>query len=211
MAEELVMHSVYTDADLLETYKQRKKILNTFWLITFAYLTFCIAWWLYYMTLPYNHAMQKTCKLVVCMVSPIYVASLFPLMGIKFSRVNRYYKALLNFSLGRKSVERNYFYTFEKHNLQKDNIDVTYAVFEAWNKKKQEWMEREAYCDNEKPLPDLGSGDYVQYIVQSNFIVQYRILDRGVLEFEEEGEYEEEAVAVNVADEDEAKSEQGEN
>ena len=54
-------------------------------------------------------------------------------------------------------------------------------------------MEREAYFDMEKPLPQLGSGDYVQYIVQSNFIVQYRILEKGVYEFEEvsdEDEYE---------------------
>ena len=49
-------------------------------------------------------------------------------------------------------------------------------------------MEREAYFDCEKPLPEFGSGDYVQYIVQSNFIVQYRILERGVYKFEEVSE-----------------------
>ncbi len=190
MAEELTMQSVYTDADLLSVHKQRKKILWVFWAITLVYAVFCIGWLAYYMTLPYHHSMQKVCKWAVYIISPLYVAALFPLMGIKFSRVNRYYKALLNFSSGLKNVEKNYFYTFEKHNLQKDNIDVTYAVFEAWNKKKQEWMEREAYFDSEKPLPDFGSGDYVQYVVQSNFIIQYRILARGVLEFEEEDEYE---------------------
>ena len=138
-------------------------------------------------------------------MSPVYVIVLYPLMGIKYSRVNRYYKALLNFSCGRKNVEKNYFYSFEKHNLQKDNIDVTYAVFEAWNKKKQEWMEREAYFDSEKKLPDFGSGDYVQYVVQSNFIVQYRIIEKGVLEFEEEeyeeDDYEEDAEMANTAEE----------
>ena len=46
-------------------------------------------------------------------------------------------------------------------------------------------MEREAYFDCEKPLPEVGSGDYVQYIIQSNFIIQYRILERGVYKFEE--------------------------
>ena len=96
---------------------------------------------------------------------------------------------MLNFSSGLKNVEKNYFYCFEEHNLQKDNIDVTYVVFETWNKKKQEWMEREAYFDTEKALPDFGSGDYVQYIVQSNFIVQYRVLERGVLKFEEVDDY----------------------
>ena len=34
-------------------------------------------------------------------------------------------------------------------------------------------------------LPELESGDYVQYITQSNFVVQYRILQKQALEFEE--------------------------
>ena len=69
--------------------------------------------------------------------------------------------------------------------MQKDNIDVIGCVFETWNKKKCEWMDREAYFDLEKPLPNFDSGDYVQYITQSNFIVQYRILQKQALEFEE--------------------------
>ncbi len=196
MAEELTMRNVYTDADLLAIYKQKKKVLWIFWAITLVYASFCIGWLIYYISLPYNHPMQNVCKGAVFVVSPIYVIALFPLMGIKYSRIRRYYKALLTFSSGRKNVEKNYFYTFEEHNLQKDNIDVTYAIFEAWNKKKQEWMEREAYFDCEKPLPDFGSGDYVQYIVQSNFIVQYRVIARGVLEFEEEDDYEDEVSAA---------------
>ena len=200
MTEELSMQSVYTDADLLAVYKQKKKILGVFWLITWVYAAFCLTWWIYYMSLPYNHAMLNTCKWAVFIASPIYVIALFPVMGIAYSRVHRYYKALLSFSSGRKNIETNYFYCFEEHNLQKDNIDVTYAVFEAWNKKKQEWMEREAYFDSEKALPDFGSGDYVQYVVQSNFIVQYRVLQRGVLKFEEESYEDGEDVCEDICE-----------
>lgn len=182
------MQSVYKDADLLSVYKQRWRILSVFWCVTIVYFAFCIAWWLYYITLPYNDPMQTLPKAMVYISSPIYVIILFPLMGIKFSRVNRYYKVLRGFSEGLKNEEKHYFYCFEKHNLQKDNIDVTYCIFEKWNEKKQEWLDREAYFDPEKPLPDFGSGDYVQYIVQSNFILQYCVLQRGVLQFEEEEE-----------------------
>ena len=76
------------------------------------------------------------------------------------------------------------FYVFEKKTLQKDNIDVTGCIFETWSKKKQEWLDREAYWDNEKELPPFESGDYVKYIVQSNIIVQYDILEKHALEFE---------------------------
>lgn len=180
------MVSVYNDADFLSVYKQRRNLLRVFWLITVAYLAFDIAWLSYYISLPYNDSMQTLPKAMVYVVSAIYVVTLFPLMGIKFSRVNRYYKALSNFSVGIKNVEKNYFYCFEKHNLQKDNIDVDYCIFETWNKKKHEWMDREAYFDCEKTLPDFHEGDYVQYIVQSNFIVQYRVLEREVYKFTEQ-------------------------
>ena len=89
--------------------------------------------------------------------------------------------------------EKNYFYRFREKSLQKDNIDVVACVFETWNKKKQEWLEREVYADPEKPLPEFSEGDLVRYISQDNMLVQYEILERHALEFEEEdGEYEEE-------------------
>lgn len=184
------MTSVYNDADLMSVYKQKCKIANVFLGVTLAYATFCIAWLVYYISLPYKDPMQVLPKAMVFVASALYVAFSFPFMGVKYSRVRRYYKALVNFSEGLKNEEKNYFYCFEEHNLQKDNIDVTYCVFETWSKKKKEWMEREVYFDTEKPLPDFGSGDFVQYVTQSNFIVQYRVLERGVFKFEEVDEEE---------------------
>ena len=112
-------------------------------------------------------------------------------MSIKYSRVRRYCKMLSYVGEGLKAEECNYFYTFREKSLQKDNIDVVGCVFETWSKKKCEWMEREAYFDPEKPLPDFGSGDLVRYVVQSNFIVQYEILERHAYEFSEYEEDEE--------------------
>lgn len=192
------MTSVYSDADFLAIYKQKRSVLRVFWAITLVYAAFCISWLMYYISLPYNHSMQILPKAMVYVISVVYVVVLFPLMGIKFSRLRRYYKALSNFSIGMKNVEKNYFYCFEEHNLQKDNIDVNYCIFETWNKKKHEWMEREAYFDCEKPLPEFGSGDYVQYIIQSNFIIQYRILERGVYKFEEVTEGDEDTETGSV-------------
>ena len=93
-------------------------------------------------------------------------------------------------SLGLKGEESNYFYRFEEQSLQKDNIDVMGCVFETWNEKKQEWLDRVAYWDVEKPLPPFEEGDYAQYIVQSNFVIQYDILQKRALEFEEVDDYE---------------------
>ena len=186
------MTSVYTDADYLAVYKQKKRIFGVFWAVTAVYAIFCIAWWIFYMGLPYKDPQQKLAKACVYVASVLYVVFAYLYLSIKGSRIKRYFKLMGYLSEGIKNEEKNYFYVFEKKTLQKDNIDVWGCVFETWNKKKQEWMDREAYWDNEKPLPELGSGDYVRYVVQSNIIVQYEILEKHALEFEEvdEEEYE---------------------
>ena len=185
------MTSVYTDADYLAVYKQKKKIFGAFWAVTAVYAIFCIAWWIYYIGLPYADPMQKLPKACVYVASVLYVIFSFLYLSIKGSRVKKYFRLMGYLSEGLKNEEKNYFYAFEKKTLQKDNIDVWGCVFETWSKKKQEWLDREAYWDNEKPLPEFDSGDYVKYIVQSNIIVQYEILEKHALEFEEiDDEYE---------------------
>lgn len=185
------MTSVYSDADYLAVYKQKKRIFGVFYAVTFVYLAFCIAWLAYYISLPYADPMQSLPKTCVYIASALYVVFAFPYLAIKGSRIRRYFKLMTYLSDGLKGEEKNYFYAFEKKLLQKDNIDVWGCIFETWNKKKQEWMDREAYWDCEKPLPEFESGDFVQYIVQSNVIVQYKILEKKALEFEEIDEDEE--------------------
>ena len=203
------MTSVYCDADFLAAYKQKKKIFGVFWAVTLAYLAFCIAWLVYFISLPYADPMQPLPKACVFVMSGVYMIFAFPYLAIKGSRIRRYFKLMTYLSDGLKSEEKNYFYTFEKKFLQKDNIDVTGCVFETWSKKKQEWLDREAYWDNEKPLPPFESGDYVKYIVQSNIVIQYEILEKHALEFEivdedaeaEEDDYLPEEDEVSTADE----------
>lgn len=201
------MISVYNDADFLSVYKQRKRVLDIFLIATLVYMVFSIAWLIYYIGLPYKDPMQTLPKACVFVASAVYAVLVFPFMAIKFSRINRYYKLLRGFSDGLKNEEKNYFYCFEEKSLQKDNVDVIGCVFETWSKKKSEWMEREAYFDVEKPLPVLESGDYVRYIVQSNFILQYEILEHKALEFEEVID---EEIEESTKTQEEAKQEDGE-
>ncbi len=202
------METVYKDADYLSVYKQRNRTLGVFWAATLAYLAFCGAWLVYHISLPYKDPMLKLPKMYVISATVVYTALIFPFMSIKFGRVNRYYKLLGYLSEGLKKEEKNYFYCFEEKALQKDNVDVMGCVFETWSKKRSEWMEREAFWDKEKPLPNLDSGDYVQYIVQSNFIVQYKILQKQALEFQEEED--ENAVIEPIAEETAAQTTQAE-
>ncbi len=179
------MISVYQDADYLAAYKQKKKLWWIFMAVTAVYLAFCVAILIYHISLPYASSKDKLPKWCVYIVSFLYVVFAFLFLGIKYSRVKRYTKMLYYVSNGLKNEENNYFYCFDEKTLQKDNIDVLSCVFETWSKKKSEWLEREAYFDPEMPLPPFESGDYVRYITQSNFVIQYEILQKKALEFEE--------------------------
>lgn len=179
------MVSVYSDADYYAAYKQKQRLFWIFMGVTGAYLAFCVAWWIYFMGLPYSDPMPIVPQIFIYAASVLYVVFAFPYLGIKYSRVRRYNKMLFYVSEGLKMEEANYFYTFREKSLQKDNLDTVGCVFETWNKKKSEWMEREAYFDVEKPLPEFEEGDFIRYVTQSNFIIQYEILQKRALEFEE--------------------------
>ena len=181
------MVSVYTDADYLSAHKQKQRLFYIFMGVTLVYLAFCISWWIYFMGLPYvaSKFLPKAC---VYIASVLYTVFACIYLALPYSRVRRYNKMLSYVCEGLKTEEKNFFYAFREKSLQKENIDVVSCVFETWNKKKQEWMEREVYLDAEKPLPAFESGDYVRYVTQSNFIIKYEILQKQALEFEEEDE-----------------------
>ena len=180
------METIYSDADFLSVVKQRNKILGVFWGVTAAYVAFCVAWLVYHISLPYADPMLYLPKLCVYVASAAFVVFAFPFMGIKYHRVNRYYKFMYYVSEGLKNEEENYFVCFAKKDLQKDGVDVVSCVFKTWNKKKSEWMEREVYFDPEMDWPDLEHGDRVRYVVQSNFLIQYDVVERGALQDEDE-------------------------
>ncbi len=200
------MICVYNDADFLSAYQQKRKYFWIFIGVTAFYLAFCIGWLVYFIGLPYiaSKTLPKAC---VYVSSALYVAFSCVFLSIKYGRVRKYYKMLSYVSSGMKMTEENYFYCFREKSLQKDNIDVSACVFETWSKKKQEWLEREVYFDSEKPLPDFSEGDLVRYITQSNFIVQYEIVQKHALEFEEE-EYEDEETGETENTEENAQGEE---
>ena len=113
---------VYSDADFLAVIKQRHRILNVFFGVTFAFLAFCIGWLIYYWGLPYNDPMQALPKTMIFVFTGVYIIFLFPFMGIKYSRVNHYYRLLATISEGRKTEETCYFAFFAMKELQKINF-----------------------------------------------------------------------------------------
>ena len=203
-----MMETVYTDKDFLDVYKQRARILNVFVAVLIADVAFCVAWLSYYMSLPYADPMQALPQACVYVASGLFVIFVAPYMGIKYHRVNKYYKFLFYVSEGKKYEETCYFVGFARTELQKDNVDVISCIFKKWNKKKSEWMEREVYFDVEKEWPDLEQGDLVHYIAQSNFLIQYDVLERVEVEEDEDEEEGEEVTQESQNETQEAAQEE---
>ncbi len=179
------MVSIYSDAEYLSAYKQKQRIWWTFIGVTVLYLTICVGLVCYHASLPYADPRLTSPKSIVYVLTALYIAFVYPYMGIKYGRVKRYFALLNQFSYGIKQEENNYFYCFDRCVLEKNSISAESCVFETWSKKKCEWNEREAYFDVECDRPPFENGDYVRYITQSNFVIEYEILQKKALEFEE--------------------------
>ena len=177
------MVKVYSDADYLSALKQKKRIWTIFWSVTIFYALFCIAWLLYYTTLPVHPEADRVLpQAMVYVASAIYIIFICPFAGIKLARVRKYCKMMSFISLGKKNVEESYFMGFYKKRLQKDSVDVISCIFRVWNKRRKDWSEREAYIDNEQDWPELERGDYVRFVTQSNFVIEYEVLREGAMQ-----------------------------
>ena len=191
------MQRVYTDEDFNAAADQRKRVARVFWIVLAVYIALAAASLIYYTSLPYKDKMQSLPKTVMFISTALFVVFLFLYMGIKYHRINKYYKMVYYLSEGLKNVEENYFVGFELNDLQKDSVDAISCVFRTWSYKKKEWMRREAYWDVEKRLPPFEKGDLVKYVVQSNFIVAYEIEEKA-----EKQENENEAVTLPAVGEE---------
>ena len=191
------MQRVYTDEDFNGAADQRKRVARVFWIVLAVYIALAAVSLIYYTSLPYKDKMQSLPKTVMFISTALFVVFLFLYMGIKYHRINKYYKMVYYLSEGLKNVEENYFVGFELNDLQKDSVDAISCVFRTWSYKKKEWMRREAYWDVEKRLPPFEKGDLVKYVVQSNFIVAYEIEEKA-----EKQENENEAVTLPAVGEE---------
>lgn len=179
------MQRVYTDEDFAMAERQKKNILTVFWIVLAVYAAVCAVSLAYFISLPYKDEMQTLPKAVVFVCTAVLIVFLFLYVGIKYRRASKYYKMIYFLSEGMKNVEENIFVGFEYNDLQKDGVDAVSCVFKTWNAKKKEWMRREAYWDAEKSFPPFDRGDRVKYIVQSNFIVAYEVIEHVSEPFEE--------------------------
>ncbi len=169
------MTRLYSDKDLWEAFKQRRRLLSVFIAVTAVYAAAMVALIVSYIMLPYKDPNGAWIVAVSCVITALYLMFSFPFMGICFKRSNAYCKMLKFLSVGIKECTTAPFAGIEDWTTR-DGVDVNVATFSVHNIKRDEDMLRQIYVDGEKDFPAFEEGKRVCMITQGNLLVEYELL-----------------------------------
>ena len=175
--------------------KQRKKTLIVYFIILGIFLLTTGGLLAWYLLLEYKSPMITVVKIIQHSLSAIFVIFSFIYFGIKYKRVNRYYRIIRYVATGVKEYSEASFFEYSYNVQDKDGVDFKALIFLEWNKYKKDYFERKVLIFNEKPFPEFEEGDYVKFVTQSNILVSYEIVEKASKE-EPKKENQEEQSAV---------------
>lgn len=178
------MVKLYTDDDLWNAVKQKRRILGIFLAVLSVWLlatSGCATW---YALLPYQDPMLKWVIVIACVITALFLMFAFPFMGISYKRSKAYVKMLKFFSEGLKECCVAPFDGVDDW-ITHDGVDVNVADFSVPNIKRDGMMTRQILIDGEKDFPPFREGVKARMIVQGNLLLEYEILQEDEDEKEE--------------------------
>ena len=175
------MTNYYTDAELNSAKKQKNKTLIIYFIVFGVYIAVSLAFYIYYLTLPYSGYKDTAHKISMIKlghysITAVFVIFSFIYLGIKYKRVNRYYKLCTHMSTGIREQSTGSFLEYNEDIHDKDGVDFKSLVFIEWNKYKKDFFERKVLVFYEKPFPEIPENANVSYITQGNILISYEIL-----------------------------------
>ncbi|MBQ9485372.1 MAG: hypothetical protein IJU83_00885 [Clostridia bacterium] len=175
------MIEYYTQTELDSAKKQKNRTLAVYFVVLGIYLAASVAFWIYYMTLPYEGygdtaRTVSLIKLSHYSLTAVFVIFSFLYLGIKFKRVNRYYRECVHLSTGLRETSTGSFLEYDENIQDKDGVDFKALIFIEWNKYKNDFFERKVLVFYEKPFPEIPEQANVSYVTQGNVLVSYEIL-----------------------------------
>ncbi len=171
------MTKLYSDLDLYDAIKQRRRLLGGYLTALALFLGGFATLVTFYCLLPYNDPTAKWYVVGTSVLTGLFIIFSFPYMGISFKRCNAYCKALRFMSIGLKEYSVLPFAGIEDWTT-KDGVDVNVATFSVKNVKREETMLRQIYVDGEKEFPPFREGYYARLISQGNLLIAYELTDR---------------------------------
>lgn len=176
------MTEYFEESQLKQAEKQKRINLTAYFITLFVFLAFTVLCIIYYRTFPYSGYADTASKItklkaVHYSVTGIFVIFSFIFLGIKYKRINRYYKLCSNLKSGLKETSTGSFLEYDENVHDKDGVDMKALVFIEWNKYKNDYFERKVLVFYEKPFPEFTEKATVRYVTQGNVLISYEILD----------------------------------
>ena len=185
------MIQLYTDDDLWDAVKQKRRLLTIFFVVLSVWLLAIVGCSVWYAMLPYKDSMQPWVVVISCVITALFLMFAFPFMGISYKRSKAYVKMLKFFSEGLKECCVAPFEGVDDW-ITHDGVDVNVADFSVPNIKRDGMMTRQILIDGEKDFPPFREGVRARMIVQGNLLLSYEIVDEEQ-ESEEKGDIQNES------------------
>ena len=170
------MVKLYTDDDLWNAVKQKRRILAIFLAVLFVWLLAVVGCATWYALLPYKDPMLTWVIVIACVITALFLMFAFPFMGISYRRSKAYVKMLKFFSEGLKECCIAPYDGVDDW-ITHDGVDVNVADFSVPNIKRDGMMTRQILIDGEKDFPPFREGVRAKMIVQGNLLLEYEILE----------------------------------
>ena len=170
------MTQFFLNSQFYQAKKQRRGTLLLYFIVLGVYLFISLGLFLWFRTLPYNADEITTIKLIHYPITFVFVIYSFIYLGIKYKRINKYYKLTRNLVVGLKETSTGSFFEYNESIRTKDGVDFKSLVFIEWNKFKDDFYERHVLVFKDMPFPELQENQNVRYVTQGNVLISYEIL-----------------------------------
>ena len=170
------MIDYFIDKDYFVARRQRKKVLGAYFVVFAVYALICLAIFLWYRTMPYKSPNINTAKIMICVITGIFVIFSFIYLGIPYRRVNKYHRYAYNIMTGIKETSTGTFVRYDEEIHVKDGVDFKLIIFSEWNKYKRDFYERQVFVFTEMEFPKFEENQNVKYVTVGNVLLSYEIL-----------------------------------
>ena len=174
------MTDFFTKQELELIKKQRLSSIILIVMVLTLYVALLVTTIINYLKLPFEDVRGNTYKAILYVLSVIVIVYLYIYIGIKYKRVNKYYKMLTGLFNGSYVEDVAKFVKYSNVLESKNGVDVKQMVFSIYIERRNAWYDRVVYIPYEKDFPVFNAGDMVKFRSQSNFLISYEVIDKAI-------------------------------
>ncbi|MBR2614206.1 MAG: hypothetical protein IKC71_01240 [Clostridia bacterium] len=171
------MTNFFDQSEVLKARNQKNKVLVIYF-ITLAIMIalFCVVF-ITYLTFTYNDPRTPYLKISFEVVLVLYVIFSYVYLAIRYRRVNKYYKFLVNQQTGLKEKTEGKFLSYSNNKQIKDSVDFKSFKMLTISQKTGKEVERQVLVDFEKEFPSFTEGQKIKVVTQGNVLYSYEIME----------------------------------